>query len=80
MIQLTMMILILIGILIYSGGLILIKKESNLWFWWLEIGTCIFALYIVVCMSICLATEPNDAHINYPIKNDPIYVIPIYPY
>ena len=78
--ELTIMILMIIGILVYFGGLILIKNESNLKFWWIEIGTCIFILYMVICMIICLTVEPNDTHTNYRIKNDPIYVFPTYPY
>ncbi len=78
--ELLIMILMIIGILVYCGGLILIKNESNLKFWWIEIGTCIFVLYIVVCMTIWLAVAPDNTHINYRIKNDPIYVTPVYPY
>ena len=81
MIQLTMIILMIIGTLVYCGGLILIKNKSNLKFWLIEIGIGVFVLYMIICMTICLAAEPdNNTYTNYQIKNDPIYVIPIYPY
>lgn len=76
--EIVMMILILIGILVYCGGLILIKEDSNLKFWWIEIGTWIFLLYLVICMIIYPIDEHNN-HTNH--QSDPtIYVFPTYPY
>lgn len=72
-----MMILLIIGVLVYCYGLIL-TNNINTKIVWVEIGTPIFILYFIVCITIYSISEGQN--LSKPIDgvpiSDQIYIVP----